>query len=252
MLYFYLSKKDYRILKENIENCGIFERDKIPQAIKENTQELGKSILETLYIWKSSQEKAISLVKEIHGRDLIDRAEKMGKGIIFLTPHLGCFEITSIFYGDTNPITIMYRKARKKWVSDLMIKGRKKGLVNLASADSLGLRKILIALQRSEAIGILPDQVADKGQGEMAEFFGRPAYTMILTNKLIKRTEASIVMAYGERLKDGKGFDIHFKLIDRKNISTPLSLNKELESFIRKNPTQYYWSYDRFKKIKNK
>jgi len=249
MLYFSLSKKSYRVLKENIENSGIFEKVNIPQAIKENTQELGKSILETLYIWASTKEKTISLVKEIHGKEFIDKAEKMGKGIIFLTPHLGCFEIASIFYGDTKPITIMYRKARKKWMNNLMINGRKKGLVNLASTDSRGLRKILMALKKSEAVGILPDQVADKGQGEMVDFFGRPAYTMVLTNKLIKRTEASIIMVYGERLINGRGFDIHCKLIKRENISTSLDLNKELEYFIKKNPTQYYWSYDRFKKI---
>jgi KDO2-lipid IV(A) lauroyltransferase len=240
------------LLKENIENSGIFEKDNISQAIKENTQELGKSILETLYIWASSKEKTIGLVKEIHGQEFIDKAEDKGKGIIFLTPHLGCFEIASIFYGATNPITIMYRKARKKWMSDLMINGRNKGLVNLASADSTGLKKILIALKNSEAVGILPDQVADKGKGEMADFFGRPAYTMVLTNKLIEKTEASIIMVYGERLKNGRGFDIHCKLINRENILTSLDLNKALESFIRKNPTQYYWSYDRFKKIKNK
>ena len=143
----------------------------------------------------------------------------------------------------------MYRKARKEWMSDLMVNGRKKCLVKLASTDNTGLRKILLALRNSEAIGILPDQVADKGQGEMVNFFGRPAYTMVLTNNLIKKTEASIIMIYGERLKNGEGFDIHCKLIKRENISTPLDLNKELELFIRKNPTQYYWSYDRFKKI---
>jgi len=252
MLYFSLSKKSYRVLKENIENSGVFDKVNIPQVIKENTQELGKSILEAFYIWASTQEKTISLVKEIHGKEFIDKAEKMGKGIIFLTPHLGCFEITSIFYGATNPITIMYRKARKKWMSNLMINGRKKGLVNLASTDNMGVRKILMALKKSEAVGILPDQVADKGQGEMVDFFGRPAYTMVLTNKLIKRTEASIIMVYGERLKNGRGFDIHCKLIKRENISTSLDLNKELEAFIKKNPLQYYWSYDRFKKIINK
>ena len=252
MLYFFLSKKSYRILRENIENSGIFHKDNIPQAIKENTQELGKSILESMYIWASTQEKTLSLINEVHGKEFIDQAEKIEKGIIFLTPHLGCFEIASIFYGATNSLTIMHRKARKKWMSDLMIKGRKKGFVNLASTDNMGLRKILRALKRSEAVGILPDQVADKGQGEMTDFFGRPAYTMILTNKLIKRTKASIIMAYAERLKDGRGFDIHLKLIKRENILTPLDLNKELELFIRKNPTQYFWSYDRFKKIKNK
>ena len=252
MLYFFLSKKNYKILKENIENSKIFHKDNISQAIKENTQELGKSILETLYIWSATQEKSLSLVNKIYGKKFIDKAEKMGKGIIFLTPHLGCYEIASIFYGNTKPLTVMYRKARKTWLSDLMIKGRKKGLVNLASTDSKGLKKILMALKRSEAIGILPDQVADKGNGEMANFFGRPAYTMVLINKLIQRTEASIIMVYGERLRNGKGFDIHFELINKKSVSTSLGLNKELELFIKKNPTQYYWSYDRFKKITDK
>ena len=252
MLYFSCNKKSYNILKENIERSRIFEKINISQAIKQNTQELGKSILETLYLWGSSQEKVQSLVNKIHGQEIIDKAEKRGKGIIFLTPHLGCFEIASLFYGATKPVTIMYRKARKKWMSDLMVNGIKKGFVKMASTDSMGLRKILIALRNSEAVGILPDQVADKGQGEMVNFFGRPAYTMVLTNNLIKRTEASIIMLYGERLKNGIGFDIHFKLINRKNISTPLELNKQLELFIRKNPTQYYWSYDRFKKITNK
>ena len=252
MLYFSCSKKSYSILKENIENSGIFERINIPQAVKENTQELGKGIFETLYIWGSSQEKVLSLVKDIHGQEFIDKAEINGKGIIFLTPHLGCFEIASVFYGAKKPLTIMYRKARKIWMSDLMVNGRKKGLVKLASTDNKGLKKILMALRNSEAIGILPDQVADKGQGEMVNFFGRPAYTMVLTNNLIKRTEASIIMVYAERLKNGIGFDIHFKLINRENISTSLDLNKQVELFVRKNPTQYYWSYDRFKKIANK
>ena len=66
----------------------------------------------------------------------------------------------------------MYRKARKIWMSDFMINGRKKGKVKLAPADIKGLKKVLIALSNGEAVGILPDQVADKGEGELANFFG--------------------------------------------------------------------------------
>ena len=97
----------------------------------------------------------------------------------------------------------MYRKARKNWMNDLMVKGRKKGMVKLATPDIQGLKKILLALKKGEAVGILPDQVADKGQGEWANFFGKPAYTMVLIKKLIQKTDANIVMAYGERLADG-------------------------------------------------
>ena len=248
-LYFLFSKKSYKLLRDNIKNSKIFELTSIEDSIRENINELGKGIIESFYLWGSSQEKSLKLIRNIVGEKYLINAEKRGKGIIFLTPHLGCFEITSIYYGSKNPITVMYRKARKKWMCDLMINGRKKGKVKLAPADIKGLKKVLIALKSGEAVGILPDQVADKGEGEFANFFGRPAYTMVLISKLIKRTNATIIMAYGERLKNGKGFDIHVEEVKRKDIQTPNNLNKQVENLIKKNPAQYYWSYDRYKSV---
>ena len=248
-LYFFFSKKNYKILRDNIQNSKIFEYSIIEDAIKENINELGKGIIESFFLWGSTKEGSLKLVRNIVGEKYLINAEKRGKGIIFLTPHLGCFEITSIYYGSKMPITVMYRKARKIWMSDFMINGRKKGKVKPTPADINGLKKVLIALKNAEAVGILPDQVADKGEGEWANFFGRPAYTMVLISKLIKRTDATIIMAYGERLKNGIGFDIHVEEVQRKDIETPNDLNKQVENFIKKNPTQYYWSYDRYKSV---
>ena len=248
-LYFFFSKKNYKFLRDNIQNSKIFEHSNIEDAIKENINELGKGIIETFYLWGSSQEQSLKLIQNIIGEKYLIDAEKRGKGIIFLTPHLGCFEITSIYYGSKRPITVMYRKARKIWMSDFMINGRKKGKVKLAEANIKGLKKVLIALKSGEAVGILHDQVADKGEGELAKFFRRPAYTMVLISKLIKRSDATIIMAYGERLKNGNGFDIHVEELKRKDIATPNDLNKQVENFIKKNPTQYYWSYDRYKSV---
>ena len=248
-LYFFFSEKNFKFLRDNIQNSEIFEHSVIEDAIKENINELGKGVIETLYLWSSSQDQSLKLIQNIIGEKYLINAEKRGKGIIFLTPHLGCFEITSIYYGSKKPITVMYRKARKIWMSDFMINGRKKGRVKLAPADIKGLKKVLVALNNGEAVGILPDQVADKGEGELANFFGRPAYTMVLISKLIKRTDATIIMAYGERLKNGNGYDIHVEEVKRKDIETPNDLNKQVEKFIKKNPTQYYWSYDRYKSV---
>ena len=250
-LYFSLNKRNYDLLKKNLLSSNIFSEKDIEKEVKKNIGELGKSIFESLFIWGSSQESILKYVKKVNGLDCIKKAEKKGKGIIFLTPHLGCFEITSIFYGSTNPITVMYRKARKVWMSELMIKGRKKGQVDLAAADIRGIKKLLFTLKKGQAVGILPDQVADKGQGESASFFGRPAYTMVLVNKLINKTNASVIMAYGERLEHGGGFIIHAEEINKKNISTPADLNGHVERIVRKCPSQYFWSYDRFKKVKN-
>ncbi len=248
--YFFCSKKNYKLLKDNFKNSGILKKSHLDKEIKNSIDEHGKNIIETFFIWGSSQNFLLSLVKNIKGNNCLKKAEKRGKGIIFLTPHLGCFEITSIFYGALKPITVIYREARKSWMSEIMISGRKKGYVDLAPTNIKGLKKVLSALKKGEAVGILPDQVADKGQGELADFFGKPAYTMVLVNKLINKTDASIIMAYGERLSNGEGFNIHIEEIEKKNISSPSDLNKQIEKVIKKNPTQYFWSYDRYKKVK--
>ena len=103
------------------------------------------------------------------------------------------------------------------------------------------------ALRKSEAVGILPDQTANKGEGEWVEFFGQPAYTMVLVSKLAKKTGANVIMAFGERLDIGKGFKIHFKTLSSNTVSSPRKLNKVLENEIKKAPTQYLWNYDRHK-----
>ena len=246
---FHIIKKDpKKILVNNITQSGIYDSDiTIKAAIETNIRETGKTIMESLAIWASSQSRVLGWIKKIHNEEVIKNALKKSQGIIFLTPHMGCYEITSLYYGFRNPITVLYRPARKDWINQFMMKGRTKGIVKLAPTDKSGIRLIIQALKKGEAVGILPDQAANKGEGEWADFFGRPAYTMVLVSRLAKKTGATVIMAYGQRLDFGQGFAIHLKEIETKNIDSPLGLNLELEKQIRNKPTQYLWNYDKHK-----
>ena len=246
---FHIIKKDTKkILIENITQSRLYDCDKaLKEAIMINIQETGKTLMESLSIWSSSQSRVLGWIKKIHNEEVIENALKKPQGIIFLTPHLGCYEITSLYYASSNPITVLYRPARRAWLNQFMIKGRMKGMVKLAPTDKSGIKLIIQALKKGEAVGILPDQAANKGEGEWASFFGRPAYTMVLVSRLAKKTGATIIMAYGQRLGLGQGFSIHLKEIETKNITSPSALNLELEKQIRKNPAQYLWNYDKHK-----
>tara|TARA_B110000014_G_scaffold183586_1_gene132663 strand:- start:956 stop:1585 length:630 start_codon:yes stop_codon:yes gene_type:complete len=208
--------------------------------------------MESFAIWASKEKRILKWVNEIKGLSDIEKAHTKKKGIIFLTPHLGCYEITSIYYGSKYPLTILYRPPRQKWLERLIKEGRQKGLNVLAPTNKMGIKKILTALKKGEAVGILPDQAANKGEGEWADFFGRPAYTMILVSKLAKKTGATVIMAFGERLSIGKGFDIHFKTLSSNDISSARKLNKVLENEIKFAPTQYLWNYDKHKGYEEK
>ena len=247
-LFNFLNLRSRDILVDNLTKSNIYSnKSDLKRAINTNIGETGKTILEAFAIWTSKEKRILGWIKEVKGLDAIEKAQKNKKGIIFLTPHLGCYEITSIYYGSKFPLTVLYRPPRQKWLINLIKKGRQKGFQTLAPTDKSGVKKILNALKKNEAIGILPDQAANKGEGEWVDFFGRPAYTMVLVSKLVKKTGANVIMTFGERLGNGKGFKVHFETIDPDAVSTPSKLNKLLEREIRKAPTQYLWNYDKHK-----
>jgi len=214
--------------------------------------EAGKALLELPKIWLRPQDEVVARVVKVSGWELVEDAWRAGRGILFLTPHLGCFEITAQYYAARKPMTVLYRRPKQDWLAPLIEEGRGANL-KLAPADLSGVRRLLKALKNGEAVGMLPDQVPGNGEGAWLPFFGRPAYTMTLAARLAQSVPggATVLLAYGERLHYGAGF--HLKLFA---LSAPLEgdlmqraaqLNRELEALIRQCPEQYLWGYNRYK-----
>lgn len=234
--------------KRNLKQSGmIINKTEFRKTLFSNMLETGKGLLETFAIWFKPQRKVLGYVKKVRGWQAVEAALQAKKGLIFLTPHLGCFEITSLYYGTQHPMAVLYRPPRQTWLQPLIDAGRQRGMVSLAPASSQGVKQLLQALKRGEAIGILPDQAPLQGEGEWAEFFGRPAYTMTLASKLAEKTGAQVFMALGERLSYGRGYNIHIHPIAAGGIDTPDLLNAEIERAIQLCPAQYLWSYPRHK-----
>ena len=192
-------------------------------------------------------------VVQVSGWELVEAALARRRGIIFLTPHLGCFEITAQYYAwrapATVPLTALYRPPKMKAVEALMLAGRARPNLRLASADLKGVRVLLRALKQGEAVGILPDQAPGVGEGEWAEFFGRPAYTMTLAGRLAASSGAQTILAFAERLPRGRGYHLHLAPMPAAlpGESPARTLNRALESLIRLCPAQYGWGYNRYK-----
>ena len=243
-----LSFKHARLTKINLQSSGIYQDEiEFKRAVRQNIGESGKALLETLAIWFRNDKRQLSLVRSFDGWNHIEAGLASGKGIIFLTPHMGCFEITSLYVATRRPVTVLYRPPRHAWMLPLMNMGRKRGQIILAQANIHGVKQLFQAIKRGEAIGMLPDQAPLEGEGEWAPFFGRPAYTMTLVSKLAKKTGAQVLMVFGERLSYGRGYDIHIRPIADGGINTPTLLNTEIERTVMQCPTQYLWGYDRYK-----
>lgn len=215
------------------------------RLVHQCVQETGKGLLESLAIWFRPPESALRWVKACPGWEHVEKALADGNGLIFLTPHLGCFEITARYYASTGPISVLFKPARKGWMADIIEAGRGHSQIKLAPTTMRGIRSLLKALRNGEAIGILPDQVPDAGDGIWASFFSQPAYTMTLVSKLAEASRATVLVAFGERLSWGRGYIIHIEPLNCE--ATPQNINDAIERLVRLRPEQYLWSYGRFK-----
>jgi KDO2-lipid IV(A) lauroyltransferase len=234
-----------RHLRENLEQAGYRDARVRRAAIAH----AGQMLAETPAMWLRPQEQVSALVKDVQGMEVTQAARAQGKALLFLTPHIGCFEIAAQYAGLRIPMTVLYRAPKLGWLEPLMREGRGRGSVRLVPADFRGVRELFAALKRGEAAGFLPDQVPGAGEGEWAEFFGKPAYTATLAPKLAARGDVACFLAYARRLPRAAGYAIVIRPLPapRAGESAARHLNRALEALVRECPEQYLWGYNRYK-----
>lgn len=236
-------------LRENLTQAGYADRVTLLQA----ATGIGQMATETAGLWRTPDDVLLARVKIVAGWDAVLAARDAGRGVIFLTPHLGTFEIVSLFLGSQMPITVMFRPPRVAWAEPMMRAGRDRMQIRSEPAEMSGIRAMLKALRRGEAVGLLPDQVPDAGKGgdgAWADFFGRPAYTMTLAQKFAKATGALVVMVACVRLPAGVGYRLVFTPLRTFSDDAEMSarqLNAAVEAAIALAADQYLWSYNRYK-----
>lgn len=213
--------------------------------------ESGKSIAELPAVWTREYTDVLALIREVRGWQAVEALA--GRGIVFMTPHLGCFEIASAYIAARLPMVVLYRPPKLAALAPLMENARRRGRVTLATPDFKGVKLLLKALKSHETVGILPDQVPSFGDGVSAPFFGRDAYTMTLPTRLLHSTGAAAIMVAAQRLSHGRGYILHFEpitLAEGDAQAAASSLNQAIETLVRRFPEQYLWSYNRYKRPK--
>ncbi len=211
----------------------------------------GCSVLESPRLWFGAP-----VPVQWDGQEVVQAAYASGHGVIFLTPHLGCFEVTApsaaaLFGARYGPMTVLYRPARQAWLASMLQASRSRQGMLTVPTNLLGVRKLLKALRKGEAVGLLPDQVPPLGMGIWSPVWGRPAYTMTLAAKLVLQTGADVVVAWGERLPWGRGYCIHARALEvdmQADLEAMVAhINSAMEGLVRQCPAQYVWGYERFK-----
>lgn len=111
------------------------------------------------------------------GQGHVEQALAARQGVLFLTPHLGCFEITAQAYaqryGAIQPMTVLFRPPRHAGLRDLVMRVRGRPGLQTASTNLSGVRQLLRALRQGQSVGLLPDQVPLRGRACGCLFWSR-------------------------------------------------------------------------------
>ena len=252
LLYSKESKK-YLVTQKNLSMCFPNKtNDWVNTMTKNSLKEYLKSLLETPYIYRKANKDMNSLIGKVHSENIIQDAIEEGKGIIFMTPHYGSWELSGLFAASKIKTYNMYKPLRNNVLNEYVLSGRQSTGSNLVATDNAGVKALLKALKNHHGIGILPDHTPKINQGVMSSFYDIPVNTTTLLYKLGKKHKVPIIYISSERLKSGKGFDIYIGRVDKifyekDEVKAADFLNKTLENLINKNVRQYLWSYERFR-----
>jgi Kdo2-lipid IVA lauroyltransferase/acyltransferase len=210
---------------------------------------VGAGLAESPWVWGYSPQQLMPWIV-CEQKELLVELRKSIQPVIFLTPHLGSFEMTARFLAAYLPITVLYKEPAADNLKAFMAKIRNADNLTAVPANLGGVKTMLKALKNGQAIGMLPDQVPTAGEGVWTAFFERPAYTMTLPERLAKNTGARVVIVVGTPLKlsaKAKAF-WRFELEEMLEAPSPENINRQFEKIISKYPELYLWGYNRYKR----
>jgi KDO2-lipid IV(A) lauroyltransferase len=243
-----------RRFNDNARQAGI-----APAEARPAIAAAGRMVAELPFLWLRPANVPIKPRLDWVGDELITQALQARRGLVLLTPHMGSFEVAAQavaqrYAAQFGPITVLYRPARKAVLREVMDESRARPGVATAPATLAGVRLMMRALRRGEAVGLLPDQVPPDGMGVWVPFFGKPAYTMTLAARLVQQTGAVALLIWGERLPRGAGYVVRVSAMaeplpadDPTQAESAAVINRSMERLIRQAPGQYLWGYHRYK-----
>ena len=220
--------------------------------VRRSTVASVRAVCEMGALWTWPRDRALGLVREVAGLDLLEAAVAAGRGVILAGPHLGAWELVNLYCSSRFSVAALYRRPVDAALERFLVQGRTRFGSRLVPGTPSGLRTLARALDNREIVLLMPDQDPRRGAGVFVPFFGVLANTMTLASRLARRSGARVVLAFAERLPGGVGFRLHFRdaspaVYDADVPTSAAALNADIEHLVRNCPEQYLWSYKRFR-----
>jgi KDO2-lipid IV(A) lauroyltransferase len=216
---------------------------------------LGRQLAEVCLFPRYTREN-VSRVVVYDGFENFEHAYARGKGVLFLTGHLGAWELSAFAHSlNGHPLKIVMRRLDNPYLDALIQRYRTMHGNRTVDKDDF-VRGLLSAMRAGETVGILMDTNMTPPQGVFVDFFGIPACTASGLARIALRTGAAVVPGFtvwdSTLRKYILRFDPAVELIrtgddEADIVANTAKFTKVIETFIRRYPDQWLWVHRRWK-----
>ena len=245
----------FRSKKIIVKNLSIafpnFNENEKKQILKDMWINYGRIFAEYMFIKNFRQGSIGERNINIENQYILENVKKDSKPVIFISGHFNNFELMAMQIEKLGiDLAAVYRPLNNKFLNPLMESIRKKYICKKQIKKGIsGTKELLLNFKKGTSIALMIDQRVS--EGIRVDLFNEKALTTTIPAQFIKKFGAKIIPVHIERINVEK-FNITFqdpiKFSKDSNIeSITYKLNNILEEMIKKNPSQWIWSHNRWK-----
>lgn len=224
-------------------------------VLKGMARNLGWMAAEFARLPRYTRENIESVVL-LDGHENFLAGKSRGKGVIYLTGHIGAWELSSYahaLYGF--PLHYMARPLDNAPLDEMVNEYRGRS-GNKPIYKNEAARMMLKVLKDAGTVGILADQNTMPGEGVFVDFFGTQACTTTGIARVALHTDAAVVPGYAYWDQNLRKYRLRFEppveLVRTGDTERDVRENtqrftKVIEEIIRKHPEQWVWIHARWK-----
>ncbi len=232
---------------------GLAEAE-VLRIARESYAHLGRTTIETALLPGYSRDEVLGMFSRVEGWEAVERARADGRGVLFVTGHIGNWELGGSFVAARGlGLEAVARRMQNPLFDRYLTETRRRiGMAVIHDADAV--RRVPRALREGRSVALVFDQGAVGLASTWVPFFGRYAKTPRGPAVFALRLNAPLVFATAIREKDGS-YGMHFEEVPVSRTgereadvdATVLSYTSVLERWVRKYPEQYFWHHRRWK-----
>ena len=230
-------------------------RDRVQKLARESYAHLGRTFVESALFDTLGKEGVLELVDEVKDWHFIDEAMAQGRGIVFVTGHIGNWELAGAYVAARGiPVDAIARGMANPLVDDYVTRVREAtGMVIVH--DSEAVRRAPRSLRANRGVAFIADQGVLGLASTYVPFFSRPAKTPRGAAVFALRFEVPVIFMVALRKPNGR-FRVVVERIEAKRTSNMdrdvdaivATFTQHLEKWVRVVPAQYFWQHRRWRR----